>query len=175
MIGESAIAASFYNGTAGYNTNAATLTNGIGGAGGGAPFTGTPWYDNYMRGIVYATIKALPSDKLDLLLGCADGVDHSYDLRTHNAGDQFHSMGEFATLQSMNQVMGHQLTTALSYGTNRASTSTGGNRVSDMTLSFAVPIPNNKFDFSVQSRRTQAVGTRDIIADIAQVQWELMY
>jgi hypothetical protein len=75
----------------------------------------------------------------------------------------------------MQQILSHQLTTALSYGTNRASTATAGNRVSDVTLSFAVPVENNKFDFSLQTRRTQAVGTRDTTADLAQAQWEFMF
>ena len=175
MIGESALAASFYSGTSGYGPNAATVVNGVGGAeSAGAPFT-AGWYDNYMRGILYATIKALPNDKLDLLLGACDGTDHTYDLRTRSSSDQFHSLGWFATLQSMQQVLSHQLTTALSYGTDRASTATAGNRVSDVTLSFAVPVDNNKFDFSLQTRRTQAVGTKDTTADLAQAQWEFMF
>ena len=175
MIGENAIAAYFYNGSSGYGSNAATTVNGIGGAeSASSPFTAN-WYDNYMRGILYGTIKVLPQDKLDVLVGVCDGYDHTFDLRTNSSSDQFHSMGGFVTLQTMQQIMEHQLTTALSYGTDRASTSTAGNRVSDVTLSFAVPIENNKFGFDLQTQRTQAVGTRDTTADIAEVQWQFMY
>jgi len=73
------------------------------------------------------------------------------------------------------KVMDLPLTTALSYGTNRASTATAGNRVSDVTLSFAMPIENNKFAFDVQTQRQQQVGTRDTIADLAEFQWQFMY
>jgi hypothetical protein len=174
MIGENAIAAYFYNGSSGYSSNAATIVNGIGGAAGGSPFTAN-WYDNYMRGIVYGTLKLLPQDKLDLLLGGCDGYDHTFDKTANNATDTFHSMGWFATLQTVQKVMDLPLTTALSYGTNRASTATAGNRVSDVTLSFAMPIENNKFAFDVQTQRQQQVGTRDTIADLAEFQWQFMY
>jgi hypothetical protein len=175
FIGENAIAAHFYNGTAGYGNNTGTLNNGTAGAeAAGAPYSAN-WYDNYVRGIIYGTMKFLPSDKLNLLVGFCDGVDHTYDLHTNNAGDQFHSMGWFATAQSIQHVLNQQLTTALSYGTNRASTSTAGNRVSDVTLSFAVPVQNNKFDFSMQSRRSQQLNSPDTIANVAQAQWEYMF
>jgi|GEM_PF-6641909 len=177
MIGENAIAAYFYKGSAGYSDNAAVAVNGIGGAeGAGSPFT-SGWMDNYLRGIVYGTIKLFPQDKLDVLLGGCDGVDHTYDSVTKDASVSFHSLGWFATLQSVQHLWEHQLTTALSYGTNRASVATAGNRVSDVTLSFAVPIENNKFAFDLQTRRSQngVGGGPDTTANIADFQWEFMY
>ena len=176
FIGESAIAAHFYSGTAGYSNNTATVVNGIAGAesSGTNPFAAN-WYDSYMRGILYGTLKFLKDDKLNLLLGFCDSTDHTYDRGSNSASDQFHSMGWFATLQSVQHIVNQQLTTALSYGTDRASTATAANRVSDVTLSFAVPIQNNKFDFSMQTKRTQQFNARDTIADIAQVQWEFLY
>ncbi|MFI5345549.1 MAG: hypothetical protein ACHQ51_04165 [Elusimicrobiota bacterium] len=180
MIGESAIAAYFYNGTTGYAKDASVITNGVGGAEtAGSPFTAN-WYDNYMRGIAYGTIKFLKDEKLDLLIGACDSIDHVYDLTRQESSHTFHSIGWFTTLQSMNQIKGTQLTTALSYGTNRASTAVASNRVSDVTLSFAVPIENNKFTFDLQNRRTQAPGfganaDKDTIANTAAVSWQFMY
>jgi hypothetical protein len=167
LFNESAIAAHFYSGTAGYAFSGPEAAS--------TPYS-AQWYDNYMRGVVYATIKALPGDKLDLLAGFADGTDHVYDLNTKSSSDQFHSMGWFAQVYTVQHVLSQQLTTALAYGTNRKSTSTAGNRVSDVTLSFAVPIQNNKFDISFQARRAQnGVNTPDTTTNTAQAQWEFMF
>ena len=176
MIGESAIAAAFTSGTSGYGKDTAVTPAGsfAGAEAANSPFT-AGWYDNYVRGILYATIKALPADKLDVLLGACDGTDHTFDKRTNSSSDQFHSMGWFATLQSVQHVLAQQLTTALSYGTSRASTATAGNRVSDVTLSFAVPIENNKFGIDFQTKRTQSFTTQDTTANIAQASWTFMF
>ena len=175
MIGENAIAAAFTSGSSGYGTNAATLANGVGGAeAASSPFT-AGWYDNYLRGILYGTVKFLKDDKLDLLVGFCEGTDHTFDRRTNESSDQFHSTGWFATVQSIQHVMAQQLTTALSYGTNRASTATAGNRKSDVTLSFAVPIENNKFAIDLQTQRTQSPITQDTTANIAQASWTFMF
>lgn len=175
MIGESAIAAYFYNGTTGYSKTPTTAVNGISGAEASATVYGADWYDNYMRGILYATIKPLKDDKLDLLLGFCDGTDHTYDTTTKNSSHVFHSMGWFATLQNISHVMNHQLTSAVSYGTNRASTDTAGNRVSDVTLSFAVPIENNRFSLDLQSRRAQQLNAPDQTTNKAQFQYSFMF
>ena len=172
---ESAVAAYFYKGSAGYGQSTLISNNGVAGAESASSPFNSAWMDNYYRGILYATIKALPADKLDLLLGVCDGTDQTFDLRTNDPSHRFHSMGWFATLQTVQQVMAHQLTAALSYGTDRASTDTAGNRVSDVTLSFAVPIENNKFGIDFQTQRTQAVGTQDTTADIAQASWTFMF
>lgn len=175
ILGENAIAAHFYTGKAGYNTDASIAANGISGAEtASAPYS-SAWVDNYWRAVVYGTIHLLPKDKLDVLLGGCDGSDQVYDLQSKDPSNRFHSMGWFATLQSVNEIKGQQLTSALSYGTNRASTATAGNRVSDVTLAFAVPVENNKFSVDFQTRRTQQVGARDSIGNTADVQWQFMY
>jgi hypothetical protein len=166
MIGESAIGASFYKGTSGYSKTGAEAA--------ASPFS-AEWYDNYVRGILYGTAKFLPNDKLDLLLGVANGYDHIYKAAVGNSEETFHSVGMFATLQTVQKVMQQQLTSAVSYGTNRPSLATAGNRTSDVTVSFAVPIENSKFDVSFQGKRTQAVGSQDVTAHIAQAQWLFMF
>jgi hypothetical protein len=163
-----AIAAAFSYGTVGYSS-AAVMSNPT------TPYNAA-WFDHYLRGVVYATVKVLKADKLDVLAGMADGEDQVQDAATQSASHRFHSLGWFTTLQSVQPVLGQSLTSALSYGTNRASTSTGGNRVSDVTLSFAVPVENNKFDLSFQTRRSQnGGGVLDTITNTAQAQWELMF
>jgi len=174
-LNASSLAAHFYTGTSGYSQNAATAVNGVGGAEAAATPFAASWYDHYWRGILYATVKLLPKDQLDVLAGWCQGMDHTFDRRTNVASPSFHSTGWFATLQSVQELMNQQFTGALSYGTNRASTATAGNRVSDVTLSLAIPIENNKFDISGQTRRTQAFGSKDVTANVGQVQWEFMF
>ena len=72
--------------------------NGVAGAeSANSPFTDA-WVDSYMRGVLYGTFKLIPgTEKLDVLLGACDGVDHTFDFKTKDPSPTFHSMGWFAT------------------------------------------------------------------------------
>lgn len=165
MIGESAVAAYFYSGTAGYNYTAAEAAS--------SPFS-AQWMNHYTRGALYGTLKALPNDKLSLLVGAVVGKDHLIDTTTHDASETFTSNGWFAQVQS---VLHPHFTAALGYGTNRPNTKTAGNRSSDITLSLAAPYQNGKFAVDFQTKRTQAFGAgkRDVTANTIQAEWMLNY
>lgn len=159
MIGDNAIAAYFYGGKAGYNGNA-------------DPTTTVNWTNNYQRVALYGTLKVLPKEKLSFLAGWVDGKDHVYDTVNNTASGSFNSTGWFVQAQS---VLHPHFSTALAYGTNRASLTTAGNRSSDVTLSLASPYQNGKFAVDLQTKRLQNPGARDTITNTVQAEWMLNY
>lgn len=172
MFGENAISAFFYSGKAGYSYDAGTTVNGLAGAEAASTPGSSAWINDYQRMALYGTLKVLPKDRLSILAGFVDGKDHMISKTTHDGSGTFTSYGWFAQAQS---VLHPHFTTALGYGTNRASTITAGNRTSDVTLSFAMPFQNGKFGVDFQTKRTQNVGNRDVIANQVLAEWMLNY
>lgn len=172
MIGENAISAFFYSGKTGYAYDASVNVQGLPGAEAASTPGSAMWINNYQRAAVYGTLKILPQDKLSVLAGFFEGKDHMINKTTLDGSDQFNSYGWFTTVQS---VLHPHFSTALAFGTMRASTRTAGNRVSDVTLSLAAPYQNGKFALDFQTKRTQNLGVRDSIANTVQAEWMLNY
>ena len=132
---------------------------------------GDTWTDSYQKGALYANYKVL-GDKLNILGGYGLNKDHSVNAATNDVSGTITSQGWYATAESK---LHEHLTGVLRYDTFSPNTHKLDGRISNWTLTAAVPFDHVKFLVDYQLKRTKKLAGKDRTDNTLAAEWMVIF